>query len=188
MADFDTDVALAQGAAKQPSRFAYSTEAQLDSTYAPLLYVMEAAERGVYGDLSVEGKRNYLEQFWAKRDPTPGTVANEAADGFYALVAEADRRFREGGAAATPGWRTDRGRILLRYGEPALVLREPVPRGQRPWEVWRYATGRGLKYVFVDETGIGNWALVYTDNRREPSRASWQSLFHEDDLERIQTF
>ena len=188
MASFDTDAALAQGAAEQPSRFTYSTEAQLDSASGPLLYIMEAAERGVYGDLSVEGKRNYLERFWARRDPTPGTAANEAADDFYARVAEADRRFREGGAAATPGWRTDRGRILLRYGEPALILREPVPRGQRPWEVWRYATGRGLKYVFVDETGIGNWALVYTDNRREPSRASWQSLFHEGDLERIQNF
>jgi GWxTD domain-containing protein len=188
MAGFDTEAALAQTATEETSRFAHSTEAQLDSMYAPLIHIQEASERGVYDGLSVEGKRSYLERFWARRDPTPGTVANEAADDYYALVAEANRRFREGGRAATPGWRTDRGRILIRHGEPTLLLREPVPEGQYPWEVWRYATGRGFKYLFVDETGFGNWALVYTDDLREPSRAGWEGLFHDDDLERVVNF
>jgi GWxTD domain-containing protein len=188
MASFDTDAALARTAAEESGRFAYLTEPQLDTMYAPLLHIQDSEERGVYGDLSVEGKRSYLERFWAKRDPTPGTTANEAADDFYALVAEADRRFREGGAGATPGWRTDRGRILLRYGEPEFRLQEAVPQGRWPWEVWKYATGRGHKYVFVDETGFGNWALVYTDNVREPSRADWMAFFHEDDLRRVESF
>jgi GWxTD domain-containing protein len=188
MAGFETEVALARTATEPSSRFAYLTEAQLDSVYAPLLHLMESDERGVYEDLSVEGKRNYLEQFWAKRDPTPGTAANEMADEYYRLVAEADRRFREGGAGATPGWRTDRGRILIRYGEPEFRLQEAVPEGQHPWEVWRYATGRGYKYVFVDETGFGNWALVYTNNVREPTRSGWEALFQQGDLERVERF
>jgi GWxTD domain-containing protein len=188
MASLETDVALAQTATEEVSRFAYMTEAQLDSTQGPLLHIMEAGERGVYNDLSVEGKRNYMEQFWARRDPTPGTAANEAADHYYALVAEANRRFREGGRAATPGWRTDRGRILIRYGEPEFRIQEAVPEGRYPWEVWRYATGRGFKYVFVDETGFGNWVLVFTDDLREPSRSDWDSLFHELDLERVENF
>ncbi|MHC4768052.1 MAG: GWxTD domain-containing protein [Planctomycetota bacterium] len=188
MAGFDTDVALAQSPAEEAGRFAHLTEVQMDSLQGPLIHLEEADERGVYGDLSVEGKRNYLERFWAKRDPTPGTAANEMADEFYALVAEANRRFREGGAAGAPGWRTDRGRILIRYGEPEFRLQEAVPDGPRPWEVWRYATGRGYKYVFVDETGFGNWALVYSNNVREPTRAGWEAFFHDDDLRRVETF
>ena len=188
MASFDTDAALAQTATEKASRFAYMTEAQMDSMQAPLLYLEEAGERGVYRDLGVEGKRNYLEAFWAKRDPTPGTAANEAADPFYALVAEANRRFREGGAAGTPGWRTDRGRILLRYGEPQMMLKEPVPEGGAPWEVWRYTTGRGNKYLFVDETGFGNWALVFTNNVREPTRSGWETLILEMDVRRVEAF
>jgi GWxTD domain-containing protein len=188
MAGFDTDVALARRPVEEASRFAHLTEARLDSVQAPLIHHEEAEERGVYGGLSVEGKRNYLEQFWARRDPTPGTAANEMADEFYALVTEANRRFREGGAAATPGWRTDRGRILIRYGEPEFRLQEAVPEGRYPWEVWRYATGRGYKYVFVDETGFGNWVLVYSNNVREPTRAGWEGFFLQKDLQRVETF
>jgi GWxTD domain-containing protein len=190
MASFDTEAALAQTATEEASRFAYMTELQLDSAYGPLIHIMESDEEGIFESLSLEGKRNYMEQFWRKRDPTPGTTANEAADGYYVLVAEANRRFREGGRAATPGWRTDRGRILIRYGEPEFHLQEAVPRGQYPWEVWRYMSGRagGYKYVFVDETGFGNWALVFTNNLREPTRSNWEALLAPDDLQRVENF
>jgi len=190
MASFDTEAALAQTATEEVSRFAYMTELQMDSAYGPLIHIMESDEEGIFESLSLEGKRNYLEQFWRKRDPTPGTMANEAADEYYALVAEANRRFREGGRAATPGWRTDRGRILIRYGEPQFSLRESVPRGQYPWEVWRYMSGRagGYKYVFIDETGFGNWALVFTNNLREPTRSDWQGLLSPEDLQRVENF
>jgi len=188
MASFDTDAALAQTETRESGRFEYMTEAQLDTARAPLIHIEDASERGVYDDLSLEGKRNWLEQFWTKRDPTPGTAANETADGFYQLVAIANRRFREGGAGATPGWRTDRGRILLRYGEPEFRLQEPVPENQLPWEVWKYARGRGNKFVFVDETAFGNWALVWTDRVTEPTRGDWQDFFSPNDLRRVQGF
>ena len=55
-----------------------------------------------------------LREFWRQRDPTPGTPDNELQQSFYQRLAEANRRFREGGAAEIPGWRTDRGKILIR--------------------------------------------------------------------------
>jgi GWxTD domain-containing protein len=188
MASFDTDVALAQTETEESGRFRHMTEAQLDTARAPLIHIEDASERGVYENLSVEGKRNWLETFWAKRDPTPGTAENESADGFYQLVAVANRRFREGGAGATPGWRTDRGRILLRYGEPEFRLQEAVPENRFPWEVWRYARGRGNKFVFVDETAFGNWALVWTDRVTEPTRGDWEEFFSSNDLRRVRDF
>ena len=86
-----------------PDSLATLSEAKLDSMYAPLVYLVTPEERGVYGGLTPEGKRSYLRRFWKRRDPTPGTARNEFEDDFYRIVADADRQFRERGAAAVPG-------------------------------------------------------------------------------------
>src|SRR2546425_11076275 len=89
---------------------------------------------------------------------------------------EANRRFREGGAAEIPGWRTDRGRIFIKYGPPQEMMQRPQAGNTLPYEVWKYTRNRALKYVFLDQTQFGNYALIWTDDRREPSRPNWQSL------------
>src|SRR5207302_313988 len=81
----------------------------------------------------------------------------------------ATRRFREGGAAQIPGWRTDRGRVFIRLGPPDEVLSRPQPPGSLPYEVWKYTRQRQLKYCFVDLTRFGNYVLLWTNDRLEPS-------------------
>jgi hypothetical protein len=39
--------------------------------------------------------------------------------------------------------------------------------------VWKFSRPRQLKYVFLDETGLGNYQLIYTTDRFETSRADW---------------
>ena len=160
----------------------------LDSLYLPLVHIMEESERGVYEGLTLEGKRNFLRQFWNRRDPTPGTPVNEFRERYYKGIEEANRRFRESGTAAVPGWRTDRGRILIRYGEPDEKLSRPQAGETRPYEVWKYTRGRPRKFVFMDETGFGHYVLLYSDERREPSRPDWQSVLGHDATQDIQRF
>jgi GWxTD domain-containing protein len=172
-------------------RFAAATEARLDSLYGPLLYLMQADERGIYPALSVGRKRDYLRRFWGRRDPTPRTPENEMEDEFYARIAEANRRFREGGAAAIPGWRTARGRIFIKYGPPDDVLSRPRPGSTLPYEVWKYARGGeegGLKYCFVDVTRFGNYALVWTTDPNERSERNWQQLLGREAYEDVLRF
>lgn len=169
-------------------KFAVMTEAQLDTLYAPLVYIMTSDEAGMYNTLTLEGKRNYLRQFWAKRDPTPGTPRNEAQEDFYGRIGEANRRFREGGVADVPGWRTDRGRIFVKYGPPQDVLRRPQAGSTLPYEVWKYTRGRLLKYVFLDQTQFGNYALIWTDDRREPSRPNWEALLGPEAVQDVERF
>ncbi len=159
-----------------PDLFAQLSEAQLDTLYGPLVYLMASDEMGIYSTLTVQGKRDFLRRFWAKRDPTRGTVVNELQTDFYSRIKEANRRFREGGAAEIPGWRTDRGRIFIKYGPPQEVMQRPQAGNTLPYEVWKYTRNRALKYVFLDQTQFGNYALIWTDDRREPSRPNWQSL------------
>lgn len=177
MAGFETDAAIAASErAGARDRFTEMTEPQLDSLYLPLVYLMTDEESSIYHGLSVTGKRAYLRQFWRRRDPTPATAANEAQDDFYRRIDDANRRFREGGAAQIPGWRTDRGRIFIKYGPPDEVLQRPQAGSTNPYEVWKYTRARALKYVFLDVTQFGNYALIHTNDRREPSRPNWEAL------------
>jgi GWxTD domain-containing protein len=177
MAGFETETQIAQAVpAPRSDWYAELTEARLDSLHAPLVYILQSDERGVYDKLSLDGKRNFMREFWAKRDPTAGTEANESRVAYYRLFDEANRRYRESGAGDVPGWRTDRGRIFLKRGEPEEVLRRPDVGQTPPYEVWKYTRPRFLKYVFIDETGLGNYALIYTDDRFETGRANWEAL------------
>jgi GWxTD domain-containing protein len=189
MTGFDTEARIAQvTTARSSDPFATLTEQQADSLYGPLAYIMEADERGIYDDLSLTAKRNYLRQFWEKRDPTPGTPANEARSTYYGLFAEATHRFRESGAGDIPGWRTDRGRIFLKYGQPEDVLRRPEAALTPPYEVWKFTRPRMLKFVFLDETGLGNYALIYTDDRFEQGRADWERLLGAEAVQDVLLF
>lgn len=187
MAGFETEAALA-AVAPGPRDAFDGSEAQLDTLYAPLVYIMRENEQGMYPTLSSDGKRNYLRQFWDRRDPTPGTPRNEAQEDYYRRIADANLRFREGGTAQIPGWRTDRGRIFVKYGAPDEVLSRPQASSSNPYEVWKYTRGRALKYAFLDQTRFGNYALIWTDDRREPSRPNWQELLGPDAVLDVERF
>lgn len=169
-------------------KFEAMSEAQLDTLYGPLIYLMTSDETGIYSSLTLEGKRSFLRRFWQKRDPTPGTPRNEEQENFYSRIAEANRRYREGGSAEIPGWRTDRGRIFIKNGAPQEVMQRPQAGNTLPYEVWKYSQGRPLKYVYMDLTQFGNFALIWTDDRREPSRPNWQSLLGPEGVQDVQRF
>ena len=177
MAGFEVEQKLAQQAqtsAVAGDLFSQMTEAKLDTLFEPLFYLAPVSELSVYRPLTLEGKRRFLRDFWRQRDPTPGTAENELQVGFYQRLAEANRRFREGGAAEIPGWRTDRGKILILHGEPDEIMRRPSSSQSNPWEAWKYTRPRPTKYVFYDQTKFGNYKLIYTDDRKESSMADWQ--------------
>jgi GWxTD domain-containing protein len=192
MAGFETEPAIAEltpgGGGGGRDLFTTMTEAQMDTLYLPLVYLMAPDEQGVYPSLPVDRKRGWLRRFWQRRDPTAGTPRNEAQEDFYVRIAEANRRFREGGAAEIPGWRTDRGRIFIKYGPPDEVLSPPQTANSRPYEVWKYTRVRTLKYVFLDQTLFGNYALIWTDDRREPSRPNWQELLGPEAVAAVERF
>ncbi len=169
-------------------RFADLPEARLDSLYGPLVYLMQAEERGIYPGLTVSGKRDYLRRFWVRRDPSPTTPQNELEEEFYVRVGEANRRFHEGGAAQIPGWRTDRGRIFIKYGLPDEVLSRPQPGPTLPYEVWKYTRGKSHKFCFVDLTRFGNYVLVYAADAAEPSQPSWRELLGREAYEQVLRF
>jgi len=101
-------------------------------------------------------KLNRFRAFWARLDPTPGTERNERMEEYYYRVDYANRRFGVGRIRS--GWDTDRGEVLIRFGEPDHIQRHPFSMGARPYEVWEYARIR-RRFIFVDQTGFGDYQL-----------------------------
>jgi len=60
----------------------------------------------------------FVKDFWARRDPTPGTPANEFADLFWKRVGEAEKQFQQ---TTDPGWMSDRGQVYLLLGRPTRM-------------------------------------------------------------------
>jgi len=193
MTGFETERRIAAAtsgeASPPPDVFSDASEARLDSLFAPLVYIAEQNELPVYAGLTVQGKLRFLREFWRRRDPSPATPANETEVAFYERIKEAERRWREGGGGASvPGWRTDRGRVLIRYGEPDDVRREPQSGPDRPWEAWKYTRERNLRFVFLDFTRLGNYSLVYSNDRLERTPQDWSRLLSPDALREISSF
>ncbi len=174
--------------AATPNPLAHAAERELDSMYGPLVYLMRPEERGIYPSLSLTGKREFLRRFWAQRDPTPGTLKNEAEETFNARIAVVNRKFRERGTGDVPGWRTDRGRIFLEYGPPDITLGRRGPGVAVPFDVWKYTRGKMRKYCFVDLTGFGNYVLVYSNDPAEPSRPQWEVLMGDEYVDEVLRF
>ena len=79
----------------------------------------------------------FIEAFWAKRDPDAATPGNPVLDLYTKRAAEADKKFSE---AAVAGRRTDRGTIHILYGEPESIEYEEFQDVSGPdVERWRYS-------------------------------------------------
>ncbi len=79
---------------------------------------------------------DFIEAFWARRDPDPEERGNPLRRAFEERAADADRMYSEAGLL---GRRTARGTIHVLYGPPATVEYEIAPEGGEPIEVWKYA-------------------------------------------------
>ncbi len=77
---------------------------------------------------------------------------------YFARMVDANTRFKE---EASPGWMTDRGKVLLGLGRPDQVYeqmaRALVQAGRQ--QVWEYRN-LNLVLTFYDQNGFGRWKLT----------------------------
>ncbi|MGZ5635008.1 MAG: GWxTD domain-containing protein [Burkholderiales bacterium] len=105
-------------------------------------WIINDEERGTFNKLTTDDeRRHFVEQFWVRRDPTPGTAENEFKEEHYRRIAYSNVHF----AAQIMGALTDRGRIYIRYGPPDAV-HAPAQNGV-PKEVWHYDAFSSSGYI-----------------------------------------
>jgi GWxTD domain-containing protein len=155
----------------QPVGAPQSSDALMRWLNEDVVYIITDDERKAFLELRTDQERGqFIDQFWLRRDPTPGTVENEYKDEHYARIAWANEHFTT--KAGVPGWKTDRGRISIRYGKPDELESQPAGSYTRPgggtltfpFELWLYkyieGIGSNILLEFVDTTSSGDFRLT----------------------------
>lgn len=128
----------------------------LDEAIDQLQYIAKDRQLRYIKDGATKAERlNRFQEFWEKRDPTPGTERNERMEEYYYRIAYANREY----GSLAQGWKTDRGHVVVLFGEPDYVERHPYNFDVKPYEVWFYYR-LGRQFIFVDETGFGDYELM----------------------------
>ena len=107
-----------------------------DEWHLQVRYIMTPEELARYRALTTrQAVDDFITTFWRRRDPSPGTAANEFRDEFTRRVDYANAHFANPNDAPHQGVDSDRGRIYVTLGPPDTV--EPWPTGAH--EIWRYS-------------------------------------------------
>lgn len=128
----------------------------LDIATLPLQYLLTKDEYSAVRRGSRESRISKFDEFWKKKDPTPGTAYNEMMAEFYRRVDYAIGAFRT--LKELNGSMTDRGKIYILYGNPSAIDRTLLP-GSPPKEIWSYDNIRKT-FVFEDQSRQGNYKLI----------------------------
>ncbi len=131
----------------------------LDLAIDQMIYIASASQIDYIKSAKTydEKLRRYL-RFWKSKDPSPNTPENEVLDEYYRRVDYANANFK----SYYDGWRTDMGMIYITLGPPDQVERHPFEYDSKPYEIWDYYT-LNRRFIFVDETGFGDYRLVNPD-------------------------
>jgi len=155
-------VALAAGLGLWPAcgggpRVALDPETQ--AFYDTARLIMTREESRIFNLLpDKDSRKEFIDDFWDKRDPNPDADTNEFKEEFQARVAYVSRRFQGEGRR---GWDTDRGRIYIFMGPPDR-FEEDFSHGDSSISgsiIWWIYYDYGLGIEFVDDKGNGSYRI-----------------------------
>lgn len=154
------------------SEFGVMTEEECDLSFGQIKYIATNNELDQYEKLSdVDSKREFLFNFWKRRDPNPNTPENEFKQEYDKRIKFVNNRFK---TFNKPGTKTDRGRVYLQYGEPDEMELHPNDYDKKPYEIWYYnSIEAGVIFVFGDITGYSDYELLHSTKRGELRDESW---------------
>jgi GWxTD domain-containing protein len=140
--------------------------------YRNIEYFLTPGQYREFLNMPEQGQKAFLERFWQTHDYETIAARFEYANEHY--------RFGD-----TPGYKTDRGRIYVKYGEPDEIDR-PLAlqhQEQRPYEHWQYLNGES--FIFVDTRGINEYLLVWTNALNERSQPTLYKYLPSDKIESL---
>lgn len=136
--------------------------------------IITPEERRAFEKLATDEEREqFIKIFWGQRDPDPDTEENEYREQYYERIAYANEHF----ASGIPGWKTDRGRIYIKFGKPDEIESHPSGGSYQQasyegtgsitayaFEKWFYrylpGVGSGVEIEFVDPSGSGEYRIA----------------------------
>jgi GWxTD domain-containing protein len=154
------------------SEFGAMSDEELDDIWEKSKYKAIPQEIKGYSKIKgVDSKRQFLFEFWKKRDTDLSTPENEALREYITRIDESNKRF---GTLSKIGWKTDRGRVYILYGDPSEIERFPNQMDKKPYEIWHYNDLEGgVIFVFADLSGFSDYMLIHSTMRGELRDDNW---------------
>ena len=116
--------------------------------------------------------QQFLFNFWSKRFPMN---PKQGFDDYLAAVNRVNMSFS---TTAFPGYRSDRGYVFLKYGQPDKIMEVPDEPAALPYEIWHYyevANQHNKKFVFVaPDRSSNDYQLIHSNMVGEINNPRWQ--------------
>ena len=116
--------------------------------------------------------QQFLFNFWSKRFPMN---PKQGFEDYLAAVRRVNMSFK---TSSYPGYRTDRGYVFLKYGQPDKIMESPNEPGAYPYEIWHYyevGNQRNKRFVFMSKDSAANdYQLIHSDMVGEINNPRWQ--------------
>ena len=142
-------------------------------------YFAKSKDKKNWDNLSDEGKLKRVAVFWS-------TLDKESINAIRERINTANTRF----GGVIKGWKTDMGRIYIKFGEPDEFERDDTNKfinsggneeddidaysdillTSRRYEIWRYMQGgTNAVYLFIETNSNGIFKLMYGKNDKFPT-------------------
>lgn len=129
--------------------------------------------------------KRFFYSFWEKRN-----VADPYGEWeeYYQVVKAVNNSYS---TMVRPGFKTDRGRVYLQYGEPTLKEQVEEDRTVYPYEIWQYnelesnSTIRQVNqiFIFANKTlGRNTYDLIHSTAMEENQNPRWRLELQERDF------
>ena len=146
-----------------------------------VVYIITHEEKAVFDRLTtMEEKEQFIEQFWRRRDETPGTSLNEFKEEHYRRIKYSNEYY----ATGFPGWQSDRGKIYIKFGPPDQITSSPTGGTYTreiyegggnvqtfPFERWWYryieGIGQDVEVEFVDRLNSNEYRIARDSFEKE---------------------
>lgn len=118
-------------------------------------------------------QQRYLYNFWLRRD---------TVDPYKAWLTYLERVKKTNdvfSTTSTLGYRTDRGRVMLEYGEPNDIVSRVNEPGALPYEIWQYYAlpdgQSNIRFIFYEPTLVtNNYRLIHSNAIGELQDQRWK--------------
>jgi GWxTD domain-containing protein len=150
------------------------------------------------GDADLEVMQRFFFNFWLDRDDLNPEYAWKQ---YLSSVDLVNEQFSAPGKKGTRGYKTDMGRVFLKYGPPNTITDRPFDAstsgmsigndsdgygdaGVVPYQIWHYYTieslnQRNCKFVFANiHIALNDYKLIHSNVPGEIYNANWQAELH----------
>jgi GWxTD domain-containing protein len=147
-------------------------EDQLETEFEVANYISTKTQRNQFKSLNLAGKRQFLINFWLEKSKQVQNA--DFRDDYLERVAYANLNWKERFKA---GWKSDRGRVYIKYGPPDETEVFHETSDTREYEIWLYNQLQGgVLFIFADLQDRDIFQLIHSSMDGEIRNFHWMEF------------